>query len=208
MVDRDFPLVTVVSMLAPSPDWFVGVAGLSLLEDGDWVDERVATLFAYDAGTDSGTTYTSPNADTSPPEPIHRIATGPLGNGRPVGTFTFTREDLPEPEPLLLGGGRFRVTVRWSDFAANRGVGHPVAFTDDTGYFWFFGVTNVEVVVKVLDACADPFNRFWVFAGGLSNVEVELTVEDTVSGQVNLYANPLGAAFQPIQDTDAFDTCP
>lgn len=28
---RDFPLLTLCSMVAPSPDWFVGVAGLSLI---------------------------------------------------------------------------------------------------------------------------------------------------------------------------------
>jgi len=29
-ISRDFSLVTLVSMLAPSPDWFVGVSGLNL----------------------------------------------------------------------------------------------------------------------------------------------------------------------------------
>ncbi len=206
-VEREFPLVTLVSMLAPSPDWFVGVAGLSLFEDGDWVEEKVATLYALDAGTDSGATYTAANDDTVPPEPIHRIVSGPLGNGAPVGTFTFTRQDVPESDALVLGGGRFRVSARWRDFDLVRGRGRPIALTEDTGFFWFFGMENVEVVVKVLDGCG--FNqRYWVFAGGLTNVEVELTVEDTETGQVSGYFNPLGQAFQPIQDTDAFAICP
>ena len=33
-ITRDHPLVTLVSMVAPSPDWFVGVSGLGLIENG------------------------------------------------------------------------------------------------------------------------------------------------------------------------------
>ena len=51
-VDKDFPLVTLVSMLGPSPDWFVGVSGLSLLdENGNWLKELVIDLKPFDAGT-------------------------------------------------------------------------------------------------------------------------------------------------------------
>jgi len=93
-VGRDFPLVTLVSMIAPSPDWFVGVHGLTLVENGEWVAEKAVTLAPYDAGTDSGTTYRSPNADTSPREPIHRLEGPPVESGgtvAPFGTFTFVR---------------------------------------------------------------------------------------------------------------------
>lgn len=93
-VSREFPLVTLVSMLAPSPDWFVGVHGMSLLEAGDWTRERVVTLFAYDAGTDSGVSYQSRDRDTRPREAIARIAGRPLafnGSVAPVGTYTFRR---------------------------------------------------------------------------------------------------------------------
>jgi hypothetical protein len=64
------------------------------------------------------------------------------------------------------------------------------------------------VLIKVLDACVSPFDRFWVFAAGLTNVEVSLTVTDTDSGERRHYRNLPGRAFIPIQDTDAFATCP
>jgi len=47
---RDFSLVTLVSMLAPSPDWFVGVSGLDLIENGDWVAEKVVCPAALGRG--------------------------------------------------------------------------------------------------------------------------------------------------------------
>ena len=93
-ISQDFPLVTLVSMIAPSPDWFVGVRDLNLLESGDWVEGRTLELLPYDAGTDSGVTFNSANAPTNPPRPIRRITEPPLGNGRtaaPLGTFTFSR---------------------------------------------------------------------------------------------------------------------
>ncbi len=55
-VTADFHLVTVTSMLAPSPDWFVGVSGLNLLDgSNNWKQREEVELFVYDAGTDSGT---------------------------------------------------------------------------------------------------------------------------------------------------------
>jgi hypothetical protein len=93
-VSRDFPLVTVISMIAPSPDWFVGVSGLSLLEKGGWVDEQVVDLYLFDAGTDSGTSYASANAATTPPVLISPIDDSVLsGSSKSFGTFTFTRID-------------------------------------------------------------------------------------------------------------------
>ncbi len=95
-VSQDCPAVSVVTMIAPSPDWFVGVSALNLLEDGAWVDQKVVELFPYDAGTDSGASYTSPDLPTEDPDAIFRIETDPLlADGRvpSLGTFTFTRLD-------------------------------------------------------------------------------------------------------------------
>ena len=206
-VTQDFPLVTLVSMVAPSPDWFVGVSGLSLVESGDWVNEKVVTLYGWDAGTDNGGTYTANDSNTNPRQPIALSAYGPMNNGTPLGTFTFTRQDDFEPEALMLNGGRFKVTATWKNYELTRGNGQPMTLSDDTGYFWFFNQANVEAVVKVLNGCGVN-ERFWVFAGGLTSVEVELTVEDTETGQVSIYNNNLDNPFQPIQDTDAFATCP
>jgi hypothetical protein len=81
-----------------------------------------------------------------------------------------------------------------------------VPLTADTGYLWFFDDANVEAVVKVLDACSIS-DHFWVFAAGLTNVEVRLSVADTATGRVRTYDNPIGTPFQPLQDGAAFATC-
>jgi hypothetical protein len=83
------PLVTLVSMIAPSPDWFVGVSGVALHTGTAWVDPLVIPLSPYDAGTDSGVTFLSPDLATTPPVPIAGIAGFPFTGTPPLGTFTF-----------------------------------------------------------------------------------------------------------------------
>lgn len=108
---------------------------------------------------------------------------------------------------LCLNHNRFRVTAAWRTAGGASGNGQSVSLTSDTGYFWFFGAENVEVILKVLNGC--PVNqRYWVFASGLTDVNVEMTVIDTQTGTRRVYRNPQGTAFQPIQDTNAFATCP
>lgn len=118
--------------------------------------------------------------------------------------ITECTEDL---NTLCLNKDRFRVTSTWRAPNGDSGQGRAIELTPDTGYFWFFDSANVEVVVKVLDACG--FNqRYWVFIGGLTDVEVQMVVEDTATSEVRIYDNPLGRPFELVNDTSAFATCP
>jgi hypothetical protein len=84
------------------------------------------------------------------------------------------------------------VAVTWRDQRSGAtGVGTPLAGSRQSGYFWFFRPDNVELVVKVLDGRAIN-GAFWVFYGALSDVEYEVSVRDTVSGDVQTYRNPPG----------------
>ncbi len=108
---------------------------------------------------------------------------------------------------LCLNDGRFRVTSTYRTVGGDAGVGQAVPLTNDSGTFWFFDASNVEVLVKLLNAC-DPFDAFWVFAAGLTDVETTVTVTDTQSGAMRVYENPQSTPFRPITDTAAFETCP
>jgi hypothetical protein len=99
------------------------------------------------------------------------------------------------------------VEVNWKDRQGATGTGHAVEITGDTGYFWFFDPANVELVVKVLAGCPIT-NHWWVFAGGLTDVELTLKVTDTKTGESKTYPNAQRTPFVPIQDTTAFDNCP
>jgi hypothetical protein len=105
------------------------------------------------------------------------------------------------PTRLCLSNGRFAVEARWKN-TGQTGDGHAVTLTGDTGTFWFFQESNVEVVLKVLDG--RPANgKFWVFYGALSDVEYTLTVTDTQTGVMKTYTNPKGR-LASVADTGAF----
>jgi photosystem II stability/assembly factor-like uncharacterized protein len=115
----------------------------------------------------------------------------------------------PDPPPcaagptvLCLNGGRFRVEVAWEDFQGGSGAGHAHPLTDDTGAFWFFRETNLELFVKVLDG-RTVNDHWWVFYGSLSNVPFTLTVTDTATGTPRTYQNP-PRTFASRGDTTAF----
>lgn len=74
-INNTYPLVTLISMLAPSPDWFVGVRDLNLFDSdaNAWKQTVAVDLVLYDSGTDSGLQFTSSNANTFPAEIITRL---------------------------------------------------------------------------------------------------------------------------------------
>lgn len=71
-----YPYLTVLSMIAPSPDWIVQISNMPLMKYGKFIHKRAGYLIAYDCGTDSGRDFTNP-ADTSldiPTDPALNIA--------------------------------------------------------------------------------------------------------------------------------------
>ena len=131
-------------------------------------------------------------------------AAGAVQPGATPQSFTCVATDLT----VCLFGGRFEVDAKFT--APNggpAGSAHMVQLTDDSAYMWFFSSDNVEAVVKVLNGCALN-SEYWFFAGGLTNVDVVITVTDSRTGTIKQAHNPQGTAFQPIQDTSALPVCP
>ena len=136
-------------------------------------------------------------APANPPEALRtllRFWKTDLGGGGATGC-------VPGPTTLCLSGGRFKVEATWKDFAGHTGVGQTVPLTGDTGAFWFFAPSNLEVILKVLDG-RSVNGKFWVYYGALSNVEYTLTVTDTTTGAIKTYHNPAGT-FASAGDTNA-----
>lgn len=73
-VNKQTPLISLVSMLAPTPDWFISFKGSALNEDGTaWKDEFTIDAIVYDAGTEEGEELKLNNAATEPQENISRL---------------------------------------------------------------------------------------------------------------------------------------
>jgi len=103
-VDDKHPMVSLVAMIAPSPDWFAGVADVNLRAGGAWVKHHEVIVYAWDAGTDSGITYQADDADTQPRQPIALNRSHHFTNGKtllPVGKLVFQKMAAPTPRASL-----------------------------------------------------------------------------------------------------------
>ncbi|GAB3829626.1 spondin domain-containing protein [Hymenobacter jeollabukensis] len=105
-LDADHPLLAVVTMIAPSPDWFAALEAENLLVDGQWVARRSVPARAYDAGTDSGPSFTAPNQPTTPAEPIRPLLLPPATGMAPAtappwasGTWSASTKGRPGYRP-------------------------------------------------------------------------------------------------------------
>lgn len=87
--------------------------------------------------------------------------------------------------------GRFEVEVSWKA-NGQTGIGTAVPDSDNSGFFWFFGPDNLELVVKILDGTTVN-GKIWVFYGSLSDVEYTVKVTDTLTGKVKTYRNQPGS---------------
>ena len=94
----EYSLVTMLSMIAPSPDWFVGLHDFDLRPDGVWLDEVTLELNSYDAGTENGSTFSLSNPATVPQSfilPLDDVEPdGPLTGFGSVATVTLIRTDV------------------------------------------------------------------------------------------------------------------
>ncbi|WP_452231967.1 T9SS type A sorting domain-containing protein [Lacinutrix sp. MEBiC02595] len=96
-VSSAFPILSLFTMVAPSPDWMMAIDDLELMDtSGNWKTSiSIPMLYVYDAGTDAGTNYTSSNADVNTPISIFdgANAIAPF-NGNSIGSLTVTLTNL------------------------------------------------------------------------------------------------------------------
>ena len=99
-VTAHHPLVTLLTMIAPSPDWFVGVSGLSLLDDaGNWRARVEVPLYPYDAGTEDGEEFSLSNPATVPQGVITSIRGMGKFTREPMARLTFACQSGCTPPP-------------------------------------------------------------------------------------------------------------
>lgn len=92
IVNKENSSVTLATMIAPSPDWYIAVVNINLFENGEFTNEKIVDGLIYDAGTDSGTTFDSNNDETNPKQPISLITNTPFGNDITISTVTFSKQ--------------------------------------------------------------------------------------------------------------------
>jgi hypothetical protein len=86
---------------------------------------------------------------------------------------------VTEPTTVLsLVDHRFAVTVD------RGGPALAVPLTDESGYFWFFDPTNIELTVKILDGRVVN-GHYWVFIASMTDLPYTVKIEDLGSPLCN-----------------------
>ena len=94
-VDVDFQYITLITMIAPSPDWVAQINNVKLTDaSNNWLPSISVDVHATDTGTDSGTTYSSANANTNPAVNISSLENTLPFSDQIVGTFVLTLEQV------------------------------------------------------------------------------------------------------------------
>jgi len=79
-VTASFSKVSIITMLAPSPDWFIGIDSLDLCDNGTWRQSwDVKMLPPWDAGTEEGNQFSSSNSASNPHVNIFQITNDMAG---------------------------------------------------------------------------------------------------------------------------------
>ena len=102
MVQNMYSMVSLISMIAPSPDWFVGVDSYDLCGMNGWKENVTMDLLPWDAGTDSGRSFTTEDMATNPVDVIKRITSSSdtqmgADADNAFATVTFTRVEMTTP---------------------------------------------------------------------------------------------------------------
>jgi len=103
-VNTDYPFVSLASMIAPSPDWFIAInsenlrSGNNAVNNG-WRASFTVDVFPYDAGTEDGNGYSGSNLASNPLGVITSLSNVAPFDGvntnmsHRIGTVTFNYID-------------------------------------------------------------------------------------------------------------------
>lgn len=89
---RDFHMLSFAVHIVPSPDWFVGYSKLDLCQGSEWLRKPVTfDLQPFDAGTDQGFMFTSPEFEENPFKPVTQITSS--NPNHPANSFFYPQLD-------------------------------------------------------------------------------------------------------------------
>ena len=154
------------------------------------------------------------DTDVEPDETVHVVLSDAenveLGRSSAVGLIldddggtggSYT-ECHPTSTPLVFDGG-YKVSLCYETADGEVGEGKGgIWASGQSGLLWFFDRENAEMLIKVLDGCAQNRRR-WVFVAPVTDVAFNLHVTDS-RGLYWTHRNRLGVTASTRSDTNAF----
>jgi len=175
----------------------------------------------FDCASELAGTYEFCVLDSPAPGAWYALADRFAGEGRFQVTATVFGGDagnaqgcVPSSTTLCIddepGDRRFEVTVDYAtaNNGGTTGAGKAIPLSSlgirRGGLFWFFDLTNPELLIKVLNGCGLN-GKYWVFWSAGTTVGLDLRVTDTLAGRTATYGNVDGVPAAPVTDTGAFE---
>lgn len=179
-ISESHPLITLASMLGPSPDWFVGVSGLELRDADGWRSLVEVDLYPHDGGTRSrDDRFALGGPRESPQQAIRRITDSDdtlIRGSIPIGRFTF---ELLSPTALDC------------DFDGDGDCDHA-----DLDALYATGAASLATIDEWLSAASNPANT--ANATGNTLVSGDVNLDGSVdSVDLGLLLNAFGSADTP-----------
>lgn len=162
-------------------------------------------MWWWNQGNLPGRTAKNPIRVSDPARPAGLFHTPPKeGWACPVYQLNVLPDQPPciQDADTLCLANRFEVEIQWRTIS-HQGPGKAMRLTPNTGTFAFLDPNNLELFVKVLDAC-EINGHYWVFASGLTNVGIDLKVRDTQTDREQIYVNPVDRPYPPLQRVSDF----
>lgn len=174
-----------------------------------WSDDSTGTSFQIPAGTPAGQYYLGAIAGSGDNLTLDGISynnswylpTKLTIGGSPSAVCT------PTANRVCLNSNRYAVELKYRTPDGTQNNATAIKYTENSALYWFSGPDNIEMVVKVLNACGLN-SHYWVYGAAATDLQFDLTVTDTKSGKVKTYSHAAGTPAGAITDQATFDTCP
>ncbi len=93
-INRDSPVVSIAAALLPSPDWFVTLEGLNLLEDNRWKTGVTVSGIVLDVGSQAGNSFVNSTAASETNGVITSLSDIPVQTLPAFVTFQFRQINI------------------------------------------------------------------------------------------------------------------
>lgn len=82
MLTPSFDMMSSITMVAPSPDWFTGFYNVRPIDENSmvWLESFEIASYPWDAGTETGDNYSTSNPEENPKVPIMRLTKDTVPN--------------------------------------------------------------------------------------------------------------------------------
>jgi manganese oxidase len=185
----EFPSLSLISMISPSPDWFTGIDSLDLQDaDGNWKPLIELELYPFDAGSDSRTTYQAKNLVTIPRTSIASLRGVSPFSSAPVGRIAISRiNEAPviKGDNLVANSGFEEGFANWETFVTANGI--AAITTVSANGFSAAELTGAMVYQTIPVATGDNYElAAQYFSVGEANVLMGVEFFDSLGKSISL----------------------